>query len=69
MIPAKLTERLDHEIYGLLADLGFVQQRTDSFVDQEDLVERFIEAWNAVVDKIEAAVMKQIEQGKTKVKI
>ena len=61
-------QRLDREIHGLLADLGLMQQRTDEFVDQEELVKRFIEAWVKVVDKVEEKVIKQIEAGK-KVKI
>ena len=69
MIPAPLIQRLDREIYGLLADLGILEQRTDEFVDQEDLVKRFISAWVKVVEKIEQKVLKQIEAGKTKVKI
>ena len=69
MITKALVERLDREIFGLLVDLGIVEQRTDEFVDQEDLVKRFIKEWVKVVEKIEKKVMKQVEKGKTKVKI
>jgi len=69
MIPVILAERLDREIHGLLADLGILEQRMDEFVDQEDLVKRFMHAWVKVVEKIEQKVMKQVEAGKTKVKI
>jgi len=69
MIPVQLAQRLDREIYGFLADLGIVEQRTDEFVDQEDLVKRFINDWVKVVEKIEKKVMKQVEAGKTKVAI
>jgi len=69
MIPQALAQRLDREIYGLLADIGIVEQRRDEFVDQEELVKRFIRAWVKVVEKIEQKVMKQVEAGKTKVKI
>ena len=62
-------QRLDREIHGLLADLGLMQQRTDEFVDQEELVKRFIEAWVKAVEKIEEKVVKQVEAGKTKVKV
>jgi len=61
--------RLEREIHGLLCDMGLATQRMDEFVDQEDLVKRFIGAWNAVVEKIEKNVMKQLAAGKTKVKI
>ena len=64
-----LYERLDREIHGLLVDLGLMEQRTDEFVDQERLVKRFTEAWVNVVEKIEEKVVKQIEAGKTKVKV
>jgi len=69
MIPVQLAKRLDREIHGLLADLGILEQRTDEFVDQEELVKRFIKAWNEVVAKIEKEVIKQIEKGKKEVKI
>jgi len=69
MIPITLAKRLDREIHGLLADLGILEQRTDEFVDQEDMVKRFMRAWVKVVEKIEQKVMKQVEAGKTKVKI
>jgi len=69
MISPQLAERLDREIYGFLADMGIVEQRTDEFVDQENLVSRFIAAWEKVVEKIEKNVLKQVEAGKTKVKI
>jgi len=64
-----LYERLDREIHGLLADLGFMEQRTDEFVDQEGIVKRFRHAWVEVVDKVEEKVVKQVEAGKTKVKV
>ena len=64
-----LAERLDREIHGLLADLGILEQRTDEFVDQEELVKRFIAAWVKVVDDIEEKVIKQVQAGKQKVKI
>lgn len=69
MIPVQLAKRLDREIHGLLADLGILEQRTDEFVDQEELVKSFIKAWNEVVAKIEKEVIKQIEKGKKEVKI
>jgi len=69
MITKALAERLDREIYGLLVDIGILEQRTDEFVDQEDLVKRFISAWVKVVEKIEKKVLKQVEAGKTKVKV
>jgi len=69
MITKELAERLDREIYGLLVDIGILEQRTDEFVDQEDLVKRFISAWVKVVEKIEKKVLKQVEAGKTKVKV
>lgn len=69
MIPVQLARRLDREICGLLVDIGLLEQRTDKFVDQEDLVKRFIGAWNKVVEKIEKKVLEQVEAGKTKVKI
>jgi len=66
---AALYKRLEREVHGLLADLGLMQQRTDEFVDQEDIVKRFIQTWVKVVDKIEVKVIKQIEAWKTKVKV
>ena len=69
MITEALAERLDREIYGFLVDIGILEQRTDEFVDQEDLVKRFISAWVKVVEKIEKKVLKQVEAGKTKVKV
>jgi len=69
MITKALAERLDREIYGLLVDIGILEQRTDEFVDQEDLVKRFISAWVKIVEKIEKKVLKQVEKGKTKVKV
>jgi hypothetical protein len=62
-------ERLEREIHGFLCDMGMAAQRTDEFIDQEELVKRFIVAWNAVVEKIKTDVMKQVEAGKMKVKI
>ena len=69
MITKALAERLDREIHGLLVDIGIAEQRTDEFVDQEDLVKRFIQAWVKVVEKIEKKIMKQVEAGKMKVKV
>ena len=69
MISTQIAQRLDREIHGLLVDLGILEQRTDGFVDQEKLVERFVTAWRKVVEKIERKVIKQVEAGKTKVKI
>ena len=69
MITKALAERLDREIHGLLVDIGIAEQRTDEFVDQEDLVKRCIQAWVKVVEKIEKKVMEQVEAGKTKVKV
>ena len=69
MITKALAERLDREIHGLLVDIGIAEQRTDEFVDQEDLVKRFIAAGVMVVEKIEEKVMKQVKKGKMKVKI
>ena len=70
-LPQQVTvyKRLDREIHGLLIDIGLMQKRTDEFVDQEELVKRFIEAWVKVVEKIEKKVIKQVEQGKKRVKI
>jgi len=62
-------QRLEREIHGLLADLGLMQQRTDEFVDQEELVQRFIKEWVKIIKKIEDKVVKQVEAGKTKVKV
>ena len=69
IIPVQLAKRLDREIYGFLADLGILEQRTDEFVYQEELVKKFIKAWNKVVEKIEKKVLEQIKKGKTEVKI
>ena len=69
MIPVPLAQRLDREIHGLLTAIGMLQQRTDEFVDQEELVKRFIAAWVKVVEKIEATVIKQVEAGETRVKV
>lgn len=69
VIPEPLLKRLDHHIHGLLADIGVLEQRLDSFVDQEDIVERFIAAWDAVLIEVESSVISQIERGKKKVKI
>jgi len=60
---------LDREIHGLLVDLRLDKPRTDEFIPQEDMVKRFKARWGKVVDKIEAKVMKQIETGKTEIKI
>jgi len=65
----KALGRLDREIHGLLTDLGIIEQRTDEFVDQEELVKRFMAAWREVVEKIEVKVIKQVKAGKTEVKI
>ncbi|OPL13699.1 MAG: hypothetical protein AVO39_10195 [delta proteobacterium MLS_D] len=69
MIPFTLRKRLSDEIYGLLTDIGMAAQRTDSFVDQEKLVNGFISDWSREADKIEQAVLKQIENGKVEVSL
>ena len=69
MLNKTLALRLDREIHGLLTAIGMLQQRTDEFVDQEELVKRFIAAWVKVVEKIEATVIKQVEAGETRVKV
>jgi len=60
---------LDHEITGLLVDLRLEDPKTDEFIPPEDMVKRFMAAWGKVIDKIEKKVMKQIETGKTEIKI
>jgi len=69
MISDTLAERIDREIHGLLADIGIIEQRTDEFVSQDDLVKRFMRAWAKVVDTIEETVIAQIDRGKMKVKV
>ena len=69
VLSAKLIERLDHEIFGLLCDLGLAQQRTDEFMDQEELVERFLIAWRKVITELRKKVIRQIEKGKTEIKL
>ena len=64
-----LAKKLDREIHGFLTDMGILEQRTDEFVDQEDIVERFHGALGEVIEKIEKDVVKQVKGGKRKVKI
>jgi hypothetical protein len=69
MTPQRGLRLLDREIHGLLVDMGMLEQRMDEFVDQEALVERFLKAWVKIVEGIEKDVIKQVEGGKTKVKV
>jgi hypothetical protein len=69
MTPQRGLRLLDREIHGLLVDMGMLEQRMDEFVDQEALVERFLKAWVKIVEGIEKDVIKQVESGKTKVKV
>jgi len=64
-----LEQSLEREIHGVLADLGIMEQRTDEFVDQEDIVKRFHGALGAVLEAVEKDVIKQVKAGKRKVKI
>jgi hypothetical protein len=58
---------LETVIYGLLVDMRIEEPKRDEFIDQEGLVERFVGAWAAAVEKIEAKVMKQVAAGKEEV--
>jgi hypothetical protein len=60
---------LDREIHGLLVDLRLEDPKTDEFIPPEDMVKRFMAAWGKAVDVIEKKVVKQIEAGKTEIKI
>ena len=62
-------KRIDFEIHGLLADLGIMEQRTDEFVDQDDIIDRFQDALGKVIDKVEKNVIAQVKKGKKKVKL
>jgi len=65
--PTGVYGRLEREIHGLLVDMRIEEPKRDEFIDQEGLVTRFIGAWAAVVDKIEAKVMRQVASGKEEV--
>lgn len=55
---------LETIIYGFLVDMRIEEPKRDEFIDQEGLVTRFIDAWAAVVEKIEGKVVKQVASGK-----
>ena len=59
-----MTKTLEREIDCILAFVGVIEQRTDEFVDQEDLVKRFMAAWSKAVDKIQEKVIEQVKKGK-----
>jgi len=46
-----------------------MEQRTDEFVDQDDIIDRFQDALGKVIDKVEKNVIAQVKKGKKKVKL
>lgn len=62
--PTGVYGRLEREIHGFLVDMRIEEPKRDEFIDQEGLVMRFIDAWAAAVEKIEAKVVRQVASGK-----